>query len=275
MCASAPSVVMSTTVPRTITCSSWSFDEDADRDASVLPEVSVFTRPSAVLKRTSSPSRSIQIVETCGEPSGISVATLAKLGASMIRRSRRSACAEPYIPPQKRPGARMFAGVERGLESSVDVQRGDRRVAEAARTTDHRRDAAGLGDAPPEVVESVAVVGEADPGDPDADQRAVVGFAVEDRGRASRVDRHLDDDRRVDRLGAGDRRLARRRRPLTRRMSSVCSSISSGHPRARPRRGRPSRRPTREAGRRRGGGGRPGCPLGGDHEPPRTGSGRT
>src|ERR671935_2962722 len=41
-----------------------------------------FARPAAVLKSTFSPSQSIQTIVSCGEPSGLTVPTVAKFGSS-------------------------------------------------------------------------------------------------------------------------------------------------------------------------------------------------
>ena len=63
------------------------FIRDRDRNARLATRVCSLTRPVAVLITTRSPSRSTQTGDTCGEPSGITVARYPKLGASTFARA--------------------------------------------------------------------------------------------------------------------------------------------------------------------------------------------
>src|SRR5688500_1362289 len=87
----------------------------------------------------------------------------------------------------------------------MNLERGDRRVAEAAGTTDHGCDPAGLRDASPERCQVVAVR-EPDPGDPDAHEGAPVVRTSEDGVETGGGDGDLRNDRRRQRFGPTDGR---------------------------------------------------------------------
>src|ERR1700683_1191930 len=88
MCSSAPSVVTSITVPRKATTLYWSSGSMTDTATRwSRSKLRALIRPWAVLKTTSSPSRSTQRGVSCGDPSGLRVASEASTGRDMRSRA--------------------------------------------------------------------------------------------------------------------------------------------------------------------------------------------